>query len=320
MKNTGTLYRSTEKTPTVFPEFRDLLTPLSQEQRAALETDILQNGCYAPVIVDQELRIVDGHNRQAICKDHEIPYTMLVFEFEDALEAKQWALDTQKGRRNLDNWELGKIALKLKPDVEARAKKNMSAGGQAYHPGAVTEEGMATLPNLTSNTAPVVTRKELADSVGLGERTMGKVLKIDDQAPDAVKEALDNKELSINQGYNLTRQLQQVPEDQREDAAQDALKKLRKEVQEKDAEIDRKTKIAKRFCAIYEKINLLEISEDNIRIWVDCTRMKPDEIADAAEESYRRSEMFREIGDILKNTVLPEDWRNANENSEASGG
>ena len=121
MKNTGTLYRSTEKTPTVFPEFRDLLPPLSQEQRAALEKDILQNGCYSPLIVDQELRVVDGHNRLSICQSHEIPYTMLVFEFEDALEAKQWALDTQKGRRNLDNWELGKIALKLKPDVEARA-------------------------------------------------------------------------------------------------------------------------------------------------------------------------------------------------------
>ena len=45
MKNTGTLYRSTEKTPTVFPEFRDLLPPLSQEQQEALEKDILQNGC-----------------------------------------------------------------------------------------------------------------------------------------------------------------------------------------------------------------------------------------------------------------------------------
>ena len=320
MRNTGTLYRSTEKIPTVLQEFRDLLPPLSQEQRAALERDILQNGCYAPVVVDQELRIVDGHNRQAICKDHEIPYTMLVFEFKDALEAKQWALDTQKGRRNLDNWELGKIALKLKPDVEARAKKNMSAGGQAFHPGNVTKEGVATLPNLPSSTAPVVTRKELADSVGLGERTMGKVIQIDENAPEAVKDALDNKELSINQGYNLTRQLQQVPEEQREDAAKDALENLRKEVKKKDAEIDRKTKIAKRFCAIYEKINLLEVSEDNIRIWVDCTRMKPDEIADAAVESYRHSEMFREIGDILKNTILPEDWRNADENSEESGG
>lgn len=149
---------------------------------------------------------------------------------------------------------------------------------------------------------------------------MGKVMQIDENAPEVVKDALDNKELSINQGYNLTRQLQQVPKEQREDAAKGALENLRKEVKKKDAEIDRKTKIAKCFCAVYEKINLLEVSEDNIRIWVDCTRMKPDEITDAAEESYRHSEMFRKIGDILKNTVLPEDWRNADENSEESGG
>ena len=314
MKNTGTLYRSTEKTPTVFPEFRDLLPPLSQEQQEALEGDILQNGCYSPLIVDQELRVVDGHNSLLICQNHEIPYTMLVFEFEDALEAKQWALDTQKGRRNLDNWELGKIALKLKPDVEARAKANQSAaGGNKMPPPLPVNSPEAVEP-------PIETRKVLAKAVGIGEQTMGRIMKIDENAPAPVKKALDNKELSINQGYNLTRQLQQVPEEQREDAAQDALKKLRKEVQEKDAEIDRKAKIAKRFCAAYEKVNLLEVSEDNIRIWVDCTRMKPDEIADAAEESYRHSEMFREIGDILKNTVLPEDWRNADENSEASGG
>ena len=50
---------------------------------------------------------------------------MAVFAFDNLLEAQQWALDTQKGRRNLDKWELGKIALKLKPEIEARAKENM---------------------------------------------------------------------------------------------------------------------------------------------------------------------------------------------------
>lgn len=104
MKNTGTLYRSTEKTPTVFPEFRDLLPPLSQEQQEALEKDILQNGCYSPLIVDQELRVVDGHNRLLICQNHEIPYTMLVFEFEDALEASsgRW-----RPRRAAEIWTTG---------------------------------------------------------------------------------------------------------------------------------------------------------------------------------------------------------------------
>ena len=57
--------------------------------------------------------IVDGHHRHELCEKHGIPYKMAVFSFTDMLEAKQWALDTQKGRRNLDKWELGKIALKL---------------------------------------------------------------------------------------------------------------------------------------------------------------------------------------------------------------
>ena len=216
MKNTGIIYSSTEHTPVVLPEMAELLPPLSEEQLGALETDLLKNGCYTSIIVNEDLVVIDGHNRKSLCDKHGLPYQMLVFAFDDLLEAKQWALDTQKGRRNLDKWELGKIALKLKPEIEARAKANMSAGGQAYRP---SEEGSATLPNLP----PVDTRKELADSVGLGERTMGKVMQIDEHAPAAVKEALDKKELSINKGYDLTRQLQEVPEDQREQAAAELL-------------------------------------------------------------------------------------------------
>ena len=228
------------------------------------------------------------------------PYQMLVFAFDDLLEAKQWALDTQKGRRNLDKWELGKIALKLKPEIEAKAKANMSAGGQAYHP---SEEGSATLPNLP----PVDTRKELADSVGLGERTMGKVMQIDEHAPAAVKEALDKKELSIHQGYQITKQVENLPEGQREQAALEAveLAKAKKEIQEKDAEIDREGKIAGVFCKAYEKAVLLDPTEENVRIWAKCTRMTRDEMEDTVKESRELAEVFRTIADLMER-LLPE--------------
>ena len=243
MKNTGIIYSSTERTPVVLPEMAELLPPLSEEQLGALETDLLKNGCYTSIIVNEDLVVIDGHNRKSLCDKHGLPYQMLVFAFDDLLEAKQWALDTQKGRRNLDKWELGKIAMKLKPEIEARAKANMSAGGQAYRP---SEEGLTTLSNLP----PISTRKELADSVGIGEVTMGKVMQIDEHAPAAVKEALDKKELSINQGYQITKQVEDLPEEQREQAAQEALDilKAKKEIQEKDAEIDREGKIAGVFC------------------------------------------------------------------------
>lgn len=178
MKNTGITYTSAERSPVILPEMAELLPPLSAEQSAALEEDLLRNGCYAPIIVNEDMVIVDGHNRQSLCEKHGLPYTMAVFSFEDLLEAKQWALDTQKGRRNLEKWELGKIALKLKPEIEAKARANQGT----------RTDLSATLPE-SSDT--VDTRKELAEAVGLGERTMGKVMQIDENAPEVIKEALD---------------------------------------------------------------------------------------------------------------------------------
>ena len=102
MKNTGITYTSAERSPVILPEMAELLPPLSAEQSAALEEDLLRNGCYAPIIVNEDMVIVDGHNRQSLCEKHGLPYTMAVFSFEDLLEAKQWALDTQKNRRNLE--------------------------------------------------------------------------------------------------------------------------------------------------------------------------------------------------------------------------
>ncbi|MCI9506009.1 MAG: hypothetical protein HFF62_05380 [Oscillospiraceae bacterium] len=304
MQNTGTVYSSTERTPTVLPEMAELLPPLLGEQLAALEADILKNGCYSPIIVNEDMVIVDGHNRQKLCEQHDIPYNMAVFSFADLLEAKQWALDTQKGRRNLDKWELGKIALKLKPDLEAKARENMAAGG-GDQKSEDAKSGSVNSPNPIS--APVDTRKEMARAVGLGEQTMGRIAQIDEYAPAAVKEALDNRELSINQGYNLTKQLQEVPEEEREQAAAEAveMEKAKKELRKQNAEIDQHKKIAGLFCKAFEKAVLLTPTEENVRIWVDCTRMRTEEIEDSVKEARELSETFSTIADILT-LLLPD--------------
>ena len=301
MKNTGIIYSSTERTPVVLPEMAELLPPLSEEQLGALETDLLKNGCYTSIIVNEDLVVIDGHNRKSLCDKHGLPYQMLVFAFDDLLEAKQWALDTQKGRRNLDKWELGKIALKLKPELEARAKSNQSAAG-----GDKTDKG-ALLVNSPKALPPVNTRKEMAQAVGIGDKTMGSIMQINEHAPAAVKEALDKKELSINQGYQITKQVEDLPEEQREQAAQEALDILRakKEIQEKDAEIDREGKIAGVFCKAYEKAVLLDPTEENVRIWAKCTRMTRDEMEDTVKESRELAEVFRTIADLMER-LLPE--------------
>lgn len=302
MRNTGTIYSSTERTPTVLPEMAELLPPLTGEQLAALEADILKNGCYSPVIVNEDMVVIDGHNRQRLCEQHGLPYQMAVFSFEDMLEAKQWALDTQKGRRNLDKWELGKIALRLKPDIEARAKENMSAGGGDQK----SEGAKSGCANSQNPISPVNTTKELADAVGIGHQTMSRVMQIDEHAPAAVKEALDSGDLSINQGYNITRQVRELPEEQRDEAAALAveLEKAKKEIRQCDAEADRRGRIADLFCKAFEKAVLLTPTEENVRIWTECTRMTREEIEDSMKDARELAEVFTAIAGILE-TLLP---------------
>lgn len=299
MKNTGTEYMSTERTPTVRPDFAELLPPLSDEQLSLLEADILKNGCYTPVIVNEDMVIVDGHNRASICDKHGVPYRMAVFSFEDDLEAKQWALDTQKSRRNLEKWELGKIALKLKPEIEARAKANM---GQRTDLSVNSPKGSDT----------VDTRKELAKAVGIGEQAMGRVIQIDENAPVSVKEALDNKEITINQGYNITKELQELdlPDEEKEQAAMEAVEReIARKNESRRRKIDESTRIAKGFCAAFEKALQIDPSPENIRTWLEECSITPEQLDNTIEEARQIAGSFSTIADFLESTIKTEERR-----------
>lgn len=76
MRNIKVQYSSSEGMPVVLPEMEQLLPPLSAEQLSALEGDILKSGCYAPIIVNEDMVIVDGHNRFRICEKHGLPFKM----------------------------------------------------------------------------------------------------------------------------------------------------------------------------------------------------------------------------------------------------
>jgi len=290
LQNTKVEYSSDQRTPVVLPEMEQLLPPLSAEQFSALEGDILENGCYTPVIVNEDMVILDGHNRFRICEKHGLPFRMLVFSFADLLEAKRWALDTQRGRRNLTLWELGQIALKLKPELEAAAKQN---------------QGLRTDLSVNSPKPyqPIDTRKEMARTVGIGEQTMGRVAQLTEDAPKPLKDALDSKEVSVNRAWKILKAVRQCPPEEQDALAAEMLTALR-EVDQADAESDRRRQIADIFCKAYEKAVLLTPTAENVGYWVRCTRMTAEEVADSVRESYELAQTFQVIGDILKNEIL----------------
>jgi RNA polymerase sigma factor (sigma-70 family) len=89
--------------PIVDPEFRDRIPPLSPEELAALEAQLLADGgCRDPLVVWKGHNILlDGHNRLAICKVHGLRYTVVELEFASREEARDWAVKNQLARRNL---------------------------------------------------------------------------------------------------------------------------------------------------------------------------------------------------------------------------
>ena len=306
MKNTGIEYQSTEQKPVVRPDFEKLLPPLTDEQLFLLEADIVKNGCYTPIIANEDMVIIDGHHRFRICEKHDLPYRTVVFSFTDDLEAKEWAVDAQKSRRNLSVNELCKIAMKLRPDVEARAAQRRSDnGGDKVSEDARAE--MATLPSpLTSEKSSV--RHELAATVGVGERTMGKAMKIEDDAPQPVKDAVDDGSITIHQGYNLMRELQNLPEDEQEAAAVEAVEREIEKHGNKRSRIDADAKMARLYCTAFEKGVQIEPTEKNIRIWIENAGIKHDHLDSMISDARQIAEAFSTIADVLENTIKPK-WR-----------
>lgn len=181
--------------------------------------------------------------------------------------------------------------MKLKPELETAAKA---------HQGRRTDLSV----NSPKSHTPFDTRKEMAQAVGIGEQAMGRIARLSEDAPQALKDALERKEVSVNRGWKILKAVQQLPTEERETAAAEMIAAVR-EINQIDAEADRREKIVSLFCKAYERAVLLTPTSENIRCWVEGTRMRPEEIEDAARESYELAQVFQTIGDVLRHEFLP---------------
>ena len=83
-------------------EFRSLIPPLTAEERAGLEENLLRDGCLDPLVVWREQQILlDGHHRKEICDQYGIDYAIREISLPDREAAADWIDAHQLGRRNL---------------------------------------------------------------------------------------------------------------------------------------------------------------------------------------------------------------------------
>lgn len=172
-----------EATLRIDPEFSSLIPPLTPEELAQLEANILADGCRDPLVAwAEEGILLDGHNRHRICQRHDIPFNLREISLPGRDAAMCWIIRNQFGRRNLTPYQRAELALKLKPLIAANAAERMLAGKPA-DPRKHSDQGK--------------TNERLAQDAGVSHDTIRKVEFLNQYADEETKKQLRAGETSI---------------------------------------------------------------------------------------------------------------------------
>ena len=174
-------------------EFKDLIPPLTQEEREGLEQSIIAEGCRESIIVWNG-NIIDGHHRFEICSKHNLPFSTTEKQFDSREDVKVWMIDNQKHRRNLtDGWKF-ELAQERKRILAEKGKENRVEIGKKTGRGKVLSDSDKTF-------TPHDTRAEIAKELGW---STGKVAQADivrKESPE-IWEEVKKGEVAVTAAYN----------------------------------------------------------------------------------------------------------------------
>ena len=148
-------------------EFKNLIPPLTDEEFAQLEENILRDGIREPLVIWNDI-LIDGHNRYAIAQKHGLTFNTTELNFDSRAEVITWIIQNQFGRRNISTFDRIALALKLKPVIAEKAKTKQLA----------TLKQNLPFDQKKSNGESVDTLKQIANLAGVGKETVRKVEKI----------------------------------------------------------------------------------------------------------------------------------------------
>ena len=168
-------------------EFRTLIPPLTAEEFSQLEANCLENGIQDSLKTWNGI-LIDGHNRYEIAEKHRLSYKTEEMEFASRDDAKLWIIKNQLGRRNLDKWQRFDLA-KQQEGIEAKKAKE--------------RQGTRTDLDFKENfpESCIQTRDVMGKKVGVSGKTYDKMKAIDQSDNEEVKQAVRNKEISIDKAY-----------------------------------------------------------------------------------------------------------------------
>jgi hypothetical protein len=180
--------------PTVDPEFKALIPPLTNEEYNQLEQNIITAGqCYEAILVWDGM-IVDGFNRFCICATHGIGFNLKEVHFPTREEAKLWIIENQLGRRNLTDAARIELALCKENMLREKARENQArAGGYNCRP----------LSPKSSNPESMDTEEAIAKSAEVGKGTLQRYKQLKKRATPELLARVHSGEIKIGTAYKM---------------------------------------------------------------------------------------------------------------------
>jgi len=194
--------------------------PLTESEYAALERSLLAEGCRDALVLWNDV-LIDGHNRYAICRKHNIDFkTIQNSSFESLDDVMLWMIDNHLARRSVSDFQRGVLALRKKEIVAARSPAPAAADEAA--------QGEPTPKPAMS------TREDVAKAARLSSNQISQIEKIQKAATPELVEAVRAGTISINAAATVA----SLPQDEQVAAVAGGKKLLRqaaKEIREQRA-------------------------------------------------------------------------------------
>ncbi len=178
------------------PEYSKLLPQMSEEEFAELKASIKSEGQHYPIIVNEDLEVLDGHHRYRACTELGVEPDFEVRRFDDKLIEKKFVIEANLRRRHLNNFQLVELAVPLLEIEKALAKKRrtkVEADSGDLEQGLTPED---VEPEFKSKATEAVARK-----AGVSTRTFERGKTILEKASEDEKQKLREGKASITKVY-----------------------------------------------------------------------------------------------------------------------
>ncbi|MCW4008966.1 MAG: ParB N-terminal domain-containing protein [Candidatus Bathyarchaeota archaeon] len=181
----------------VNPEYEKLLPKMSDEEFAEFKASIQTEGQHYPIVVNEDLEILDGHHRFRACVELGIEPDFEVRKFEDKLLERKFVIEANLRRRHLTKFQLVELGVPLL-EIERELVRKRQAPSKSPNQNMQLDFAPEDAKPVFKKTEAVA---KVAKKVGVSPRTFERGRKILEKASEEDKQKLREGKTSITRVY-----------------------------------------------------------------------------------------------------------------------